>query len=501
MNRLSNRLRLAVSILLLGSAPSYAATAEGAAQIAAALQAYAGKTQGFAKAEADGERYRVTLDFAALANTIAKAADPASPTLQFAPMQFYAAPLGGGQWAVTRTDPLNFEFSAGDDFRLALKTDSMSFDAVFDEKLRAFTSTKSEIKGFAFTEHVRSAETGLIDVDYRIDSITYNGSGSDAGGGAVDAKDAYVFTGLHQISKSAPPAPGEMAMDIDVRAASGTQNTQFKGMKTGALLDLVKWTFNTLPQDGDSLSDAQVDELKSAITAALPVFSQISAEGTIDGMSVGTPIGAFGLAKAEFAIGLNGVVHDGLLREALTFEKLTMPAGLAPDFSIPFIPERLRFDVQVTGYDLAAPAALMLDNFRDFIVPIPDAQLEAKLKQAFLPTGAVTVTLNGFDAKSGLYDLAADGSMIAGEGVKPSGKGAVRAKTLLPLIAALQALPKELGMDMAGTALIAFNAMGKKQADGSLLWEIEGEEGGKFLINGVDFAALASMGSRLPDQE
>ena len=72
----------------------------------------------------------------------------------------------------------------------------------------------------------------------------------------------------------------------------------------------------------------------------------------------------------------------------------------------------------------------------------------------------------------------------------------------MPLITALAALPKELGMGMASTGLIAFNAMAKKQADGTLLWDLEGTADGKFLINGVDYATLANLGGgSIPDQD
>jgi hypothetical protein len=127
---------------------------------------------------------------------------------------------------------------------------------------------------------------------------------------------------------------------------------------------------------------------------------------------------------------------------------------------------------------------------------------DAKLLKAIIPSGAAKFTLQAGKLTGKTYDIDYEGTVTGGPEVPPTGKGTIKSIDLIPLISALQALPPELGMAQASPAIIAFNSMAKKQPDGTLLWDLDGMTVGKFLINGVDFMSLMSlggMGATTPD--
>jgi hypothetical protein len=232
------------------------------------------------------------------------------------------------------------------------------------------------------------------------------------------------------------------------------------------------------------------------------VFQNVSMKAGIKDIRVGTLLGQFGLGSLESGIELNGFTKDGLFRESVVLERLTMPDGILPPYADDFMADRFAIDLQVTGFDADAPVRLALADMDRLATSGSNPDFDAQMAKAFMPDGTVTVTLNDLAMAGKIYDVKMDGSATGGKDIKPVGKGAVHSKPLIPLITAMAALPEELGMGMASTGLIAFNAMAKKQADGSLLWDVEGTADGKFLINGVDYAALAALsGNAIPDQD
>ena len=490
---------LAATFTASTAALAGSATQEEADRIAKVLQSYSGDAPGFASAVPDGDAYTIKLDFSVMLNKLLAASEAKLAIASAATTEFHARPLGSGQWQVTQNSPFNWKVDGGADLAFDMKADSLAFDGVFDENLRAFVSQTAEAKNLTFSQHLAEAGKQTSDVTYTLASMQYTGTGKDAGAGAVDSTAKFTFGEMTEVMHMKPDQG--MPVDINLAVSSGEQTTDYTGFKAGALFDLVRWTFNNLPEGDDSLDEAKLGELKDSIAAVLPVFQKISGTGSFSELKADTLIGQFNLAKGGYKVELNGVIPEGLLSESITLEQLTVPAGLAPEWSNDLIPQRLHFDFRLTGYDLAKPAELLLANFSEFVVPFSKGDLEAQMMKALLPTGAVTFGLTALEAKAPAYDVSLAGTVTGGENVKPEGNGTLRAKSLLPLIETLKKAPETLGFGQAIPMVIMINSIARKEADGSLRWDIEGTKDGKFLVNGVDYAALANLGGGIPDQQ
>ena len=148
--------------------------------------------------------------------------------------------------------------------------------------------------------------------------------------------------------------------------------------------------------------------------------------------------------------------------------------------------------MSVAGFDLAAPAALILDKL-DLTKsePLPK-DLDAPLMQALMPKGSVTITLGPSQVLAGLYGLTAAGSMTAGPVAMPAGEALVKLKGMDETMAALQAAPPDI--QQMSAALLLVKGLGKAEADGSLSWQIVGTEAGALTVNGADISKMLGGG-------
>ena len=67
------------------------------------------------------------------------------------------------------------------------------------------------------------------------------------------------------------------------------------------------------------------------------------------------------LDKLDILVDMNGVVADGKLREKFTLTGLKTPPGIVPAWAESLVPQQMTLDFSGTGFDLAAPAAKIID--------------------------------------------------------------------------------------------------------------------------------------------
>jgi hypothetical protein len=247
------------------------------------------------------------------------------------------------------------------------------------------------------------------------------------------------------------------------------------------ILQLAAWA--TAHPDDAALQADQAG-LKALLVAAMPFFGNMQSTGTVDMLSVDTPMGAMGIEKLGFAVDVNGAVADGKFREGLSISGLTLPAGLVPDWAAPLVPQTLSLDVQVTDFD---PAAAITAALSALDLPAGTAtgpEFDAKLQAALLPKGTVTITLNPGSLTGADYELTYEGGMVVGpETELPTGKATVTLTGADALTAALNAAPD----DMKAQAMMGFGmAQGMAKAEGDkLIWEIDAATPGALSVNGM----------------
>ena len=68
--------------------------------------------------------------------------------------------------------------------------------------------------------------------------------------------------------------------------------------------------------------------------------------------------------KLGIAVDMNGIVADGRLRETISLTGFRVPAELVPQWAAGLVPENFRIDVNLADFNLAAPAAMIIDTLR-----------------------------------------------------------------------------------------------------------------------------------------
>ena len=476
---------LILGLLLGASSPALsAATPEGAQKLTTFFQSYLGQVPGVVSVTAQGESYAAKIDLGPL---FAKVKDPAV-TLALSPLEWTLTDQGGGKWKVDQSQPLDFAFGVKGQGETKGSIASVVSTGIFDEALGGLSTSAAELKSIAAEQTMTDTGT-TTRVSYAVDSVsmqtTMQGSPD-----AADATSTYSFTGLKETISVPAAADGSTpAMDLVIVSPSGKQDSTIKGFKLRAVSDLVTWL--VAHQDPKEIIAEQA-VFKDKLRAALPLFASLSGTSTLDNVTATSPFGQFAVKQFGFGAEMNGIVADGRLRQTFSFSGLEVPAALLPPWAAGLVPQSFKLDVGVSDFDLAAPAALILDKL-DLSKPEPlPKDLDQPLLQALMPKGSVTITLGPSEIMAKLYDLTAEGSMTAGPVAMPSGQALLKMTGLDETMAALQAGPPDI--QQMGAGLLLVKGLGKAEADGSITWKIESTPAGTITVNGADVSKMLGGG-------
>lgn len=478
---------LSLGLLLGVASPALAAaTPEEAQRLTTLFQSYLGQTQGVASVTPAGDSYAAKLDLSPL---FAKVKD-ATILLSLSPLEWTLTDQGGGKWKVEQNQPLSFDFGVKDQSETKGTIGTVSSSSIFDEALGGFATSAAELKSIT-AEQTVTDKGQTTHIAYALDSVSMKTTMQGSPDGA-DANSSYSFTNLKEtVGLPAASDGSSPAMDIAITAPSGTQDGTAKGVKLKAITDLVAWF--VAHQDKQAIV-ADQSALKDRLRAALPLFASLSGTTTLDDVTAATAFGQFGAKQLGFGAEMSGIVADGRVRETFSFAGLQIPAALLPPWAAGLVPDKVSLDAAVSDFDLAAPAAMMIDKF-DMSKPQPlPKDLDTALMQALMPKGTVTVTLGPSEILAKLYDLIAQGSMTAGPNAMPAGEAMVKLKGLEDTMAALQSGPADI--QQAGPMLLLLKGLAKQEADGWLSWDIQSPGTGTVTVNGADVTKLLGGGQQ-----
>lgn len=464
------------------------ATLEEAARLTGVFESILGKEPGVVSVAPRDESYDVKLDFTPYLKKYADAAFKGT----ISPYPMTLTPQGGGKWLVAQDAPFAMSGEMSDLLRINLKIGNVKATSVFDEAAGTFTESSAVVTDISFDQFVSVPDPSGAGpaqssrVAYALKNTTYESKLTPASSDAVDGTIRTVSTGFTETFNMPPSSPGGMPMDFTITADGLTQDAAYKGMKAKAIADIVRW-FIAHP------SEAQIDagraDMVKVVEAALPLFETITSKAQMSNISVTTPMGPVGIAKAGVDVDMNGAVKSGKLREAFSAEGITLPPALVPPFAAGLAPEKFSVDFTISDFDLAASAKLFLDHVAK-TKDAPTPELEAQMMQALMPSGNVKITLAPGEIVSQTASIGYEGAMTAGPATIPTGQALVTAKGFDAAITALNAAPPELGLSQATMGLLAVKGFSKPGADGSIIWKIESTPEGGVLVNGVDVSKM-----------
>ncbi len=480
---------VAIALLVSTSSHTLAATAtsEEAKRLTGIFQSYLGQEPGVVAVTPSGDVYDVKVDFVPLIKKNAKAGF----TVDVTPLVMKLTDQGGGKWLVTQDQPFSYSMKVPGQLDVMIKVGNMKGSSVFDESLSAFSSSTSDFTDLTVDETFSApGGGGEMQVAYALKSMHYETTATAAQNGGVDGTVKSTMNGLVEKFNLPASAASPTPMNIEVTADKGTSDANYKGMKAKAIYQMIAW-FVAHPSE-EAAKNSQA-ELKKLVSDGLPFFENLSSTGTLQKLSVVTPVGPVEIANVGVGISLNGIVADGFAQETLSADGLKLPVGLVPPWATDLVPQKLALDFKISGFNLSDPAKIMLDTF-DLAKKNPSTpELDAKLMAAFMPKGAVTITMGPSKVIAKLFDLGFEGDMTAGPVSTPVGQASIKAKGFDQVMDALKAAPPEMA-GSAIAAMIAAKGMAKTESDGVMSWKIENTIAGGILVNGIDVSKMGGGG-------
>ncbi|MGB3147418.1 MAG: DUF2125 domain-containing protein [Paracoccaceae bacterium] len=471
---------LSLGATLLASAAFAApATQQGADDLTAVFQSYLGTTAGVVTVQPTGESYAVKLDLGALASKI-----PAEAGASFvlSPLDLQLVDNGDGTWGVSYDQAVSLNLSIPNAMDISMSIGNAKGQGTFDTALKAFATSSADTTDFAVVENIVDPAMGTANVSYHIDQAHWESSATAGNAGANVTMNA-LMTGLTESFTVLSP---DLPMDISLAAETYALDANITDYRTDKVLELVAFFVANPSQEAVVGQQAAFKEI---LSAGLPLFEHMTMNGQLANVTAATPMGPASAAALGVEFEANGIVSDGMVREAFNVSGLTLPEGLVPEWAKDLVPHGLTIDFKLSRFDLATPVKLALEVL-DLAAnpPIPDEK-GPELLALLLPEGVADITIAPGATDAPAYQLTYEGVLTTGPETMPTGKASISLTGMEAIQAALQSAPPEIaGQAMMGVGLIS--GMGRPGANGELIWDLEATSDGKVLINGVDMSMM-----------
>lgn len=475
---------LALTAALWGSTALADATPEGAAELTAVLQTYLGATPGVVSVAPEGDAYGVSIDFTPLLTKLPAEAGQATAT----PLTFQLTDNGDDTWAYTQDQSLSFTLKAPGAADINVSIANIKSTGTFDEALQSFTTSSSTITDVQVKEMIVDPSMGNTDVQYSVASTQYDTTAVAGADGGVDSTMTYSATGFAETFSIPGGGEGMPPTVISLKADEYTGNGVVQGLRPDAVYKLVAF-FVANPEAAAIV--AKQGDLKTIVTEGLPFFAHLTADATMGGVSVETPIGPVTIASAKVNVEANGIVEQGMVREAIAVSGLALPPGVVPEWAATLVPTDVTLDFGLSRFNLDAPVKLFLAAADLTKEPPVGPEVEQQLLAALLPEGVVDLTIAPGTTTAPDYTLGYTGTVAFGpETTVPVGKATLSLTGMDKVTATIQAAPPEINQQFAPFLAMA-TGMAKPGDNGELIWELESTATGGMLVNGTDLGGMA----------
>lgn len=470
-------LSLTLASALWSTTALAAATPEGAADLTEVFQTYLGTDAGVVTVTPNDDDYTVKPDVAPLLKKIPGAGPDATAT----PFEFSLTDNEDGTWEVAYDQTVALDIKVPGVIEISAYAANMKGTGTFDAGLKAYTESTGEITDMSLTQKITDPDGTAADVAYHIDSGTMVTTGKAAEKG-VDSTVTYGFSGISEVFTLPGMGDGAPATEISLTADSYFANGTIDGLQSEAVYKLIGF-FVANPTE--AAVTANQAGLKGIIGEGMPLFAHMLSAGTVTNITATTPMGPVTVAEAGIEVEANGLVAEGMLREAFAIKGLGLPDGLVPPATATLVPSDVTLDFQLSCFDLEAPVKLLLDTV-DFTTGPADATgFEEQMLAALLPEGTVDITLAPGETNAAGYRLTYQGAMTVGPALPmPVGTARIGLTGMDKINAAITASPPEMGMQDMTPMLGMAQMLAQQGVDGELTWEIEATDAGGLLVNG-----------------
>ena len=396
------------------------------------------------------------------------------------PYTLHVAEREDGNWLVTGTDPMAFgvTFDAeGQSTTMTYDVAAYQFSGVYSPELATFLSANGSVPSMTMKQTGPQGTTSVEVGQQTIDMMS-----TDAGDGASDLDyNVAVENFVERLDLTLDPADPATRTPVEVKAARTDVVAKGDAIESRHMLELYAVAVSML--GGAKPADRQA-ELKSLLTASMPLWQRLDGAYRFENVDVTTVAGTFKLRSADVSFVGDGIETDGDYIYGFGFKGLETDAPAMPAWAKALIPRDAHFGFSLNGVDLATPAKLAIDDLdfnRDEPISPETAQAIAATFENKPPRFVIEPSsIEGADYKasfSGHVDMSSAGPEtvvdIATTGIEVLEKSLQEAGAVDPQ--AYQAL---------GFVSMA-KGMAKPEADGSLVWHVVAKADGSLLLNGT----------------
>lgn len=461
------------------------ATPQGAARLTETFQTYLGRSPGVVTVTAEGATYALRLDATPVLAPLRDGVGRVTMT----PLVADLTDRGDGTWDVAVEQALALSLEVPGQSTLDVTVEQFRMTGLFDEGLRAMRRSVTDMAGLSLVQTTSLPDQGEAVSRQAVATLRIEADAVAAAGGGVDLATATAMAGLSQV-QTMPLEAGGVPLELGITAARYQSDGVVRALRTAALLDMLAWM--VAHASADDIVASQED-LRAVLTAAMPLMDSVASASEITDLALDSPVGRFALRRATAASEMSGLVAEGRFRTAGTIEGLVLPPGPVPDWAAGLVPQDLSLDLTVTGFDLAAPAAILIGAF-DLGAPEPlDDSILDPLLAALLPRGAVQVVLAPGRLVAPQVELGYEGDLSAGPVAMPEGQARVTLRGYDAVLAALDAAPAE---EVAGVRQGLGMAWGlAEKGDDLLTWDFRLSADGRLMLNGMDMGLMSGEGA------
>lgn len=475
-----NRTLILAGALLATSPAAAQADREGAQRLLDAFETYLGRpglaAQSSVSVEPAGDSYRVSIDLEAVARPLAHF----GIELIASDVSFLTAPQLDGTWHVS-----DWPTSMSVEVKLpgqadAYRAEGVISEGIYDPDLQLFTtltqtiaSTTSQSSGPDNTSNTSQGEQRTEMTAVAVDD------------GVADVRVRQAVAGITTEDEFVLPGEAGAASTSTFRFSSRVQSADVDirmnslRSRTGAEL----WAFLVAHPSLARIEEAQ-GQLKSLLSAFLPVFGSIEQSGSARGITVATDFSSFAVDRIGGRLLLSGLVAGGSASTKMEVAGISLPKAIAPAWASGPIPTDFDIELLVSGYNFDAPVRQLIRDFdlsNEF--PIDPAHVQSAFTHALAKDG-LQVALAPSSIATPLVKVHFDGRMTV-TGPAPVGRFNVRATGLDDAFEALQAAGSsdQRAAQVLATVSMA-QAPGKPGPDGCTEWLVETRSDGSVTVNG-----------------
>ncbi len=375
---------------------------------------------------------------------------------------------------------------------------NLEWSGTYNASMLGFAQNTYNVSGVTFSQSSTDPTSKIVTKGVTgVESVTGTSTSTDLGNGTADNESKVTFANLvTSTSMELPPdaaAAGMPNLSYTASAPTGNYVTTTKGVSTKAAMELMAFLV-AHPSKELLVKDQAI--LKEKLLAALPLFTSIDADSTIENVSIETSLGKFLLASMGTKVAAGGLVKNGRIAEGLSINGLTLPEGLPlPPWSKGLLPTSLSIGFDLSDFDGEAVARKFITEM-DLSLPTPvPAGSEMAYLAAVAPKNSIKLTIPPGHIQSELFTLNYEAVTDISFGGMPNVAAKFSMKGMDAVIAQLQQAAADPMAQQAMAGLFAMKGIGK--ADGDVtVWEVTTTPDGKVMVNGTDISAM--MGAMAP---